>query len=215
MSPCLCPAWPGFALLSVPTKLPEHLWIQVPLWSLYLLHFICPCWGFSGQDELLTCLSRTAHPVESHAQGFGVIPSMGFQRHRCSWCRSICGMDKGKQRDPSAARNTGGDWEGGRHRSQCHLGSGGTLCKENSGSTKAEKATRVWLGWVFFNDDVDFIHWHSPTHSRLSAQDPWRGHGGWDMPLTELSFPSLISQHFSSADTNRVGLDEPFVPHRS
>lgn len=66
-------------------------------------------------------------------------------------------------------------------------------CKENSGSSKVEKATRAWFGWVSFNSDMDFMHWHSLTHSRLSFQHPWRGHGGWDQPLTELSFPPLLS----------------------
>lgn len=56
-----------------------------------------------------------------------------------------------------------------------------------------ERATRAWIGWVSFNNDMDFIHCHSLTHSRLLSQDPWRGHRGWDQPLTELSFPSLPS----------------------
>lgn len=74
VSLCLSSAWPGFALLLVPMMLPKHLWIQESLWSLHLLHMICPSWEFSGQDELLFCLSRTAHPTESHARGVGVLP---------------------------------------------------------------------------------------------------------------------------------------------
>lgn len=59
--------------LSLPclARLCLALGIQVPLWLLHLLHIICPSWEFSGLDELLTCLSRTAHPMDSHAQGVG------------------------------------------------------------------------------------------------------------------------------------------------
>lgn len=108
MSPCLLLAWPGFALLSVPTLLlPVQLCDPAPrslILSTHLVRVVRPSWGFSGQERA-PALSKQDSSAHRALSGCWGVPAPGSLQHRGSWCGSICRMGKKEQKDRSAAKD--------------------------------------------------------------------------------------------------------------